>query len=552
MIKTYENKDYYLVGDLCVISDFLYIFDQISVIGHGDLDRYFDEYYPGASIIICAFDNKLIMDQLDKKGLEYGSDYYLAEDFFILLDDFQISNDREIAVWGAGRMATKFLKECDVEVSVIINTYKNEDRFMGIRECMPDEIGDWRKYYVIVAVDKDREIIDRLKSEGMSEYIDYVSYQKYNGRPSKLLKKTIFDRNYYDLSCETMMNHLEVLESGKTRCCCTTFVAQDLDNVLDVSESELWASNTHKVMCLSCANHTYTFCDKDMCPLFVGQDKYDRSERRALPEYKKMTEHPRTLALGYDASCNLYCETCREKRYIATGNERKHISRITELINRKYLPYADFLILAGDGELFLSSEYRAIYTDPKCNPTYIRILSNGMIFNEKTWSEFVRGKKSKIMATFSIDAATKDTYEKIRRGGNFDIIRKNMEYASKLRKNGELAYLRLNFVVQRKNYMEMGLFARWGEELGVDEVFFTKILNWGTYTDLEFDEISMMESDGISPKPELQKVLEDETLLNSKIVDLGTIRYLHKKDFVEEVNNYYKWELEKRGGHLFD
>ena len=50
--------------------------------------------------------------------------------------------------------------------------------------------------------------------------------------------------------------------------------------------------------------------------------------------------------------------------------------------------------------------------------------------------------------------------------------------------------MRFNFVVQKMNYKEMPDFVKWGLELDVDEVFFTKILNWGTYTDEEFKELS--------------------------------------------------------------
>ncbi|MCM1045993.1 MAG: hypothetical protein NC417_10830 [Candidatus Gastranaerophilales bacterium] len=32
-------------------------------------------------------------------------------------------------------------------------------------------------------------------------------------------------------------------------------------------------------------------------------------------------------------------------------------------------------------------------------------------------------------------------------------------------------------------------------------------MNWGTYTPEEFAEISMMKSDGVTPKPELAEVL---------------------------------------------
>lgn len=154
------------------------------------------------------------------------------------------------------------------------------------------------------------------------------------------------------------------------------------------------------------------------------------------------------------------------------------------------------------------------------------------------------------MLTVSVDAATKETYERIRRNGNFDVLQKNMEFAADLRRKGELSYFRMNFVVQRENYREMIPFVQWGERLNVDEVFFTKILNWGTYTPEEFSQVSMMESDGITPKPELKDVIESPEM-KSSIVDLGTIQYAHKIDDISVVENYYMWELEKRGGKLF-
>ena len=126
-----------------------------------------------------------------------------------------------------------------------------------------------------------------------------------------------------------------------------------------------------------------------------------------------------------------------------------------------------------------------------------------------------------------------------------------MEFASELRKKGELCYFRMNFVVQRENYKEMVPFVEWGKELGVDELFFTKILNWGTYTTEEFAQVSMMEEDGVTPKPELREVME-HPVMSSNLVDMGTIQFAHKVDEVNLVENYYMWELEKRGGKLFD
>ena len=94
-------------------------------------------------------------------------------------------------------------------------------------------------------------------------------------------------------------------------------------------------------------------------------------------------------------------------------------------------------------KFFLSSAYKEIYLNKKCNPRYIRLLSNGLLFNQTNWEKFIDNKTGYIMLTVSIDAATKETYEKIRRSGNFDILKQNMQFASKLRKAGQLKYFRM-------------------------------------------------------------------------------------------------------------
>ena len=422
---------------------------------------------------------------------------------------------------------------------------------MNVPVAAPENIMDWSLYFVIIAVEKDQEIRDRLSGCGLKEKEDYMGFQQFLELPSVLLRQTIFDQAYYDLQCKTMENHLEILEDGKTRCCCTTFVSQGLDNIFEKDLQELWHSRLHKIMCLSTENRTFSFCDKTMCPLFVGKkmEKDSWFSKREEP-YGEIAPFPETLALGYDSSCNLSCITCRKGVHFAKGEELACVNKITEQVIHQYLPQCKFLILAGSGEVFASPAYGKVYESKACNPKYIRLLSNGTLFTPENWKHFKEGKSAKIMLTVSVDAATKETYNRIRRG-DFDALRKNMEFASELRKKEELCYFRMNFVVQRENYKEMVPFVEWGKELGVDELFFTKILNWGTYTAEEFAQVSMMEEDGVTPKPELREVME-HPVMSSDLVDMGTIQFAHKVDEVNLVENYYMWELEKRGGKLFD
>ncbi len=557
---------YIIYGINRMAKDFMYIFEELDILYLTDDDVQSGTFIWGGHpvrsmkdaltdtsydrIIICDFEKTEKENRLLARGLVYGENYVYEEDFFDSLDTMPLPEDRKIAVWGIGNMCRSLMeKNLRWKVDAYIDSYKKRDTFLGQPVLLPDEIEDWKQYYIIIAVAADSEIRDRLRAQGLREKEDFIGYRDILNMPSMLLRQTMFDRSYYDLKCKTMLNHLEILTAGATRSCCTTFVARGLDNIFDKSLDELWHSKLHKILCLSTENKTFSFCDKSMCPLFVAKKPEEIKKLEEEP-YRKETPFPETLSLGYDSSCNLTCVTCRKGMHYAKGEELAEVNRITEKVISEYLPHCRFLIMAGNGEVFASPAYREAYEAENCNPQYIRLLSNGTLFTPANWERFIKGKKAKIMLTASVDAATKETYGKIRRGGNFEMLKKNMEFASGLRKSGALCYFRMNFVVQRENYKEMVPFVEWGQELGVDEIFFTKILNWGTYTPEEFAEISMMEPDGITPKAELIEVLA-HPVMQSSIVDMGTIQFGHKIDEIDIVENYYMWELEKRGGKLF-
>jgi len=556
---------YVVYGINRVAKDFMYIFrdlDVTYVIADKPERKYFEnrEVYDIEEfvekkrkeeiIIICDFDKEQKEEKLKRLKMSYGKDYLYEEDFFSFLDMKKFNPyNKKIVVWGTGLQARRFMEWIsDESVEFFLDTYKYGMKFYGKEVKSPEDNIEWENYYIIVAVARDYEICEFLRNKKINDY-DFCNAYEYMTKPSALLKKTIFDPSYYDLNCDTMKNHCEVKRGGKLTCCCSTFVDEQMGSLEEQSFDNIWKGIVHRILVLSVVNKTYTFCKKDMCPFFFDK----KADEKVMLEdvYSEMEEYPKVLSVGMDASCNLNCITCRKLLHIASGEEKKANDRIAEYINYNILPHCEFMIIAGSGEVFASSSYKKIYTSKNAsNLKQLRILSNGLLFNEKTWKEFKEGKTGKIMLTVSVDAATKDTYEKIRRGGKFEVLKKNMEYASLLRKNNELSYFRLNFVVQRENYLEMIPFVEWGLELGVDEIFFTKILNWGTYTEEEFELISMMEKDGVTPKKELQNIL-DHPLMSNKIVDLGTINY-SKTVIKKNIYNYYMWELERKVDNLFE
>jgi len=559
---------YAIYGVNRVAKDFMYIFESINIVcffedesvekswidipvyrtsNIQDMNKLYDQ------IIICDFEKKTKKERLEHIGLKYGKDFVYEEDFFSSLDNYILNpSQKKIVVWGAGRRAEKmnaFFGINEIEFFVDSKVQGDYWKNSGKRILQPQQVGNWKDYFIVVTTAKSDSIISFLCEHGMKEYEDYCSLYELLTQPSWMLRKTIFDRSCYNVECQTIFNHIELNQSGELMCCCVPFVIGRIGSIENGSIKSSWMGIVHKIMCLAINNRTYSFCNSNMCPVFIGREK--NTEFSLERQYLEMEKYPRNLLVNFEDSCNLKCESCRNEVKIAEGKEHEKNMRYADILINEVLPYVDFITMAGTGEVFVGKAYKKMFTSNAMdNIKWIRLLTNGTLFNEQNWKKFSSNKNGKIILTVSVDAATKETYEKLRRNGKFDILKRNMEFASSLRKEGRLSYFRMNFVVQRKNYLEMPLFVEWGKELGVDEVFFTKILNYGTYSQDEFSEISMMEPDEMTPKKELIEIL-NLPIMKDKIVDLGTIRYSHEPIGVDYIENYYKWELERKVSNLF-
>ena len=553
--------NYILYGMNRVSKDFIYIFDDIIEIIAVCEDTIIGDLYCGkktlstmaaidlcesnTKIIICDFQKQSKVERLDNYGLKYNDDYLFEEDLFYLIDEVNYNpNGKRNIVWGTGSRAYKFFEwNNSYEIDFCIDSYNNRNTFFGKKVVKPNQIRNWEDYFIIISVSDDSDIKLFLLEKGLVENRDFCNMQDIISIPSELLKQTIFDLSHYDFECNTFNDHIELHLGGRIDCCCSAFTNLSIGNVNTFSVNDIWNGIKHKIAVLSIMNRTYTFCKKDMCPFFYGKEPNDSYELDR--KYKKISSAPSTVLVAFDNGCNLFCESCRNNIYLSDNEKKIQMDTYADIVIKDILPRANFLIMAGNGEVLLNHSYRKIYESEQADELeYIRILSNGLLFTPYMWSRFKSGKKGRIMLTVSIDAATKGTYEIIRRGGNFDILKKNMEFASVLRKNDELKYFRINFVVQRKNYMEMPLFVKWGKDLGCDEVFFTKILNWGTYSDEEFEDVSMFEEDMVTPKNELKKVIDME-IMKDPIVNLGTINYSQEVISFNYIDNYYKWEMQR-------
>jgi wyosine [tRNA(Phe)-imidazoG37] synthetase (radical SAM superfamily) len=188
------------------------------------------------------------------------------------------------------------------------------------------------------------------------------------------------------------------------------------------------------------------------------------------------------------------------------------------------------LSITGSGDPFASKVFRELlYTlDGGRFPNMrINLQTNGVLLTPRNWQRMHR-IHSNITAIFiSFDAGTESTYGIIRRGGHWGHLLQNCARLGELRERGEIRHLRFDFVAQAANFREMAAFVKLSRELGADRAYFSKLLNWGTWSPAGFfAQCPWLPNHPL--RDEFMEVLRDP-VLNDPFVDLGNLADFHRE-----------------------
>ncbi len=299
-------------------------------------------------------------------------------------------------------------------------------------------------------------------------------------KPSELLLYVLRAPVNHQIQCTRLETHLRVYVNGEVTGCCSAIVP--FGNLLyDGELDEIYNSTYARIVKLSSLNHSFCLCN------FYARCKGYCSRKVSTPtEHWQTSTLPKYAFLSIDRSCNLCCKACRKKPYVMDHDAQQRITTIvTKLLRSGWLEQIERVELAGSGETFYSPYYRQLLTTDLQRKS-ICILSNGTLFNEENW-RLLAGKYSSIDVRVSVDAATAETYQKLR-GADFNQLLKNLTMLGDLHRKHQIRNFAINFVVQRDNFRDMPAFVELGRSLGADRVNFQRLNNLGTFTPQEFLE----------------------------------------------------------------
>jgi radical SAM protein with 4Fe4S-binding SPASM domain len=138
-------------------------------------------------------------------------------------------------------------------------------------------------------------------------------------------------------------------------------------------------------------------------------------------------------------------------------------------------PKLMFFDLTGIGENLMNKEFLQIIKYMKSKNVTITFATNATLLTEKISRVLIKNNIDIIF--ISIDGATKKTYEKIRKGANFDEVKANViefrKLKEKLKKNKPKLMIR--FLASNWNVEEMPMMVDLAKELGVNGMSITNM-----------------------------------------------------------------------------
>jgi len=333
--------------------------------------------------------------------------------------------------------------------------------------------------------------------------------------------------------------------------CCNCWVNTPIGDVTKTSIGDTYNSRKAQKIRQSVLDGDFSYCDKQHCPhiqndslptvdeilnndtfLWDGiemNEEQTKKYRDIIINKTVTSDGPEFLHLSYDESCNLSCPSCRcEKVSWTEGPLYEHKKKAQQKVidyafgepHNKYI----HLSITGSGDPFGSKLFRELLFNidgSKFPNVYINLQTNGVMFTPKYWDKMKRIHSNIDAVLISVDAGTEETYNVVRRGGNWKQLMANLDFLSEKRKLGEIKYLRLDMIVQKRNYKEMVDLVKIAQRID-SNVYFASVQLWEpAELSKDFDSHAVWKED----HPEHKNFLEilQNPIFDDPRVDLGNL-----------------------------
>jgi MoaA/NifB/PqqE/SkfB family radical SAM enzyme len=261
--------------------------------------------------------------------------------------------------------------------------------------------------------------------------------------------------------------------NGDVRPCC--FYYKPLGNLYKNSLEEIWNGEGYMSWRRALISGIPPECND--CPIKVEHPLIDEFKRRVFAnnyllnkrEFEEgqiyLDSYPTFYSITVSTSCNLNCSFCSQNKY-----RKEEVAPLSEDIISNledYYKFAHILSWCG-GETLIQKPFLDFLEEdnPRKYPDMcLKVTTNGTLLNTALYEKLNKFKTTFVV--FSIDGGTKEVYEKLRIGANWETVISNL----KLSRNYLNIKPTVQYTVMKSNILDVLNAVVLFDSLEVDVVF---------------------------------------------------------------------------------
>lgn len=341
------------------------------------------------------------------------------------------------------------------------------------------------------------------------------------------MKEVLFEKkNFVEKFCFSPFENVEIAINGQVGICgCSDWMPSIVGNIFENNINDILKSLLVDKIRKSILNGSYEYCNELKCKFIKNNELVNISQRqRKYFENISNAElfFPKRIFFSGDLTCNLSCPSCRRKIIKSKEDEVEKQKKLADTFYKNLFSIPNNsmkeLIMSTTGELFASEILLQLLG--KINILNFPLLklhiqTNGLLM-KKRWERLGPWEERVNIVNLTADSCVKNTYENLRRGGNFEMLIDVIEWFKLKKKKNNIHFI-VKCVVQKDNYKEVLEFYNFFKNLGADEIHYVRIVDWGTYgaqfQDIDVFQKSHQEHDAAIKKIEFIKNLKDVKLM---------------------------------------
>lgn len=374
-----------------------------------------------------------------------------------LIDEGEHFNDNEMKSRSGQHYKEKELQLPEDKVCTYHYSFtKNKEKILQkeLNYATYDK-GRWRKvenWFENIYMKMNSSNVEELgKKYGFHMHDNLIDYQELKEQHPKVFN-VYLNKNRFPY-CIVPWTRIEFNPNGSVYSCCNLSLPKDcLGNINEQSIEEIWNGEKFKTLrervynnkeerCLKCID------SRNNLNISLKSQFFQRIEEIKI----------RAILITLDFDCNLDCIMCYSKKF------KQNVCLPDKFYNELKLYLSDVESLGfggsatGGGEPLYSKNVDKVLDLIYKDYPHIRIscVSNGLLLSDKIYNNLNKWH----CFLFSIDAATKETYDKIRKGGDWNKLMSNIDMMNRKIKESFLkVYIVGLFCVQKLNIHEIEVF----------------------------------------------------------------------------------------------